>query len=179
MFGYPRYYIEVKLDGFHLWKKKSLFKTEEIMTGGDKDDLLDKLIDEKFEMPFKKINASEVVKYVKKEYGDGAYYKTHIERCKESAAKENKKFGYGTYEDFIAEFTKIQLADGWARDKSFEESFFGREERGRNQIHASLIVFDDVYMIMKTTKDYIKFNRWVKDNIMTFESKGLEVKKWG
>lgn len=72
------------------------------------------------------------------------YYTTHIDMTK----SRTKIYGYGTYSKFLREFNKYN----WQQGDYFESSLF--DGKNNCQIHASIIEFDGIGMIMRTPLDY-------------------------
>lgn len=67
----------------------------------------------------------------------------HIEMVKENC----KKWKWGSFKDFMKEFNKIE----WKRDNYYPCSFFGPQNSffsHQSQIHASIIKFNDMGMIL-------------------------------
>lgn len=64
----------------------------------------------------------------------------------------------GSFDDFLCEFRKVE----WIRDNSWPESFFTKDF-WRTQIHADVIKFNDVGMVLDFFS-YIKYRNFIKKN---------------
>ena len=167
---WAKYIIDKKVNGYYLWERTAPFTYAERLSG------VQSLVDF-----FVKDDLSNIAEHImtKKQseslyVGHKSSYNSHIKRTLDCVSSEDLPFDYGTFDQFMREFTKIELDEGWTRKAEYPESFFS--ERGK--IHASLILFDGVYMIMKTLKDYIKFEEFEKERILKVDSSKKKINKW-
>lgn len=169
---WEKYIIDKKINGYYLWERVAPFKYEERVSG--EDSLVDFFVEDDVENIAEHILSENQAQSIYIEYE--GHYKSHITRTVGSSKQENLSFDYGTYEDFISEFTKIQLGPGWERKIEYPDSFFRHDEN--SSVHASLIKFNNIYMIMKTLRDYIKFNEFLKENKMHVDDNTFKTNKW-
>lgn len=167
-----QFLFEHKVDGYHLYKRITPFNYNKVLDGGDKVDLINFLVEEDFNVlkPISKNEAKKVLKRYDSEIKDW-----HLRHLK-NPIEENKKYGYGTFDDFIAEYTKHQLDEGWIRDPQYPESHFTKDHKCK--IHCHYIVFDGVHMLLKEPKDFLKFLEWEKENIIVPNFSDNQVDKW-
>ena len=95
-------------------------------------------------------------------------YSTHFDMTREG----QEKYALGTFKDFLAEYKKRN----WRQDSSFENSHFSIEGHKDGYIHASIIRFGGVGMVLYPWS-WIRFKIW--ENINCFKEKKPEyVGKW-
>jgi len=87
-----------------------------------------------------------------------------------SYVNSSKGVEKGTFEDFLKEFEKVKK---WDRDNLYPESFF--DYKNENHIHASLIEFHGVHMLLNPI-DFCKFQKWICKNKLVVPKK--IIKKW-
>lgn len=85
-----------------------------------------------------------------------ASYLTHIWMIKDDIKYPH---GYGTFIDFKKQFRSVK----WKRDLIFTDSFFGASSHDENYIHASIIRFGGVDMILDPIS-YTIFLLWCIKN---------------
>jgi len=165
-----QFLFEQKIDGYHLYKRTTPFNYTKVLDGGDKVDLINSIIKEEF----------NVVKSIYKKDAKKVYnkYNTSIEdwhlRHLTNPIKENLKYGYGTFDDFITEYTKHQLNEGWLRNPQYPESHFAENCK----IHCHYIVFDGVCMILENPTDFLKFIEWEQANTIVPNFLSNKVDRW-
>jgi hypothetical protein len=176
---WEKYIIDKKFNGYYLWEKIAPFSYAEKMSGVDEDDLMNYFIKDEFsetvEHVMAQAQAKEIGKSMKEKYGSG--FKTHVEMTIAKVNDDGYDYDYGTYDDFIAEFTKQELADGWERKSEHPESFFTKEYESK--IHASMYCFKNVYMVMKTLPDFARVEEFIANNRYESAPKGKQINKWG
>lgn len=168
---WAKYIIDKKVNGYYLWERTAPFTYTEKLSGVQS--LVDFFVKDDLNDVAEHIMTKEQTKHI---YGSSykSSYNSHIERTLDCVRSNDLPFDYGTFDQFMREFTKIELSDGWARNPEFPESFFN----DRGKVHANLILFDDVYMIMKTLKDYIKLEEFIKERVLEFDDKKKKIDKW-
>lgn len=168
---WAKYIVDKKFNGYYLWEKVAPFTYIEKVSGENS------LVDFFVKDDIKNIAEHIVSKNQKKDLYNSykSNYNSHIKRTIEST-KSGKLFDYGTFDNFMTEFTKIQLEEGWRRNIEYPRSFFC--DRKDTDIHANLILFDGVYMIMKTLNDFIKFEEFVKEKELEFNQSERKVDRW-
>jgi len=173
---FEKYIIDKKFNGYYLWERVGLFQYTEKLSGVDdlinfftKDD-----VNETVEHVLSTQQAKEIAYNTRDKYSSG--FKTHINMTSAKIKEDNCDYSYGVYEDFIAEFTKQELGEGWIRRGDHPESFF--TENGKSKIHASIYSFYGVYMIMKTLSDFVKVEKFIEENIYEGAFKGKLINKW-
>lgn len=171
---WAKYIIDKKINGYYLWERTGAFKYKERLSG------VESLVDF-----FVKDDINDFAEHIltkeqaKKAYYDDSYkanYKTHIELSTSSALKEDKFFDYGTFNQFMREFTKVELEEGWKREIEYPKSFF--TDKPETKVHASLILFDSTYMIMKTLSDYVQFLKFIKSKALEINVDDKKINKW-
>lgn len=170
---WEKFIIDKKVTGYYLWERVLPFKYKEVLSGVEsltnyfiKDDLSD--------------TAEHIIskKQLKNKFNTENYknsYKTHVNMSQDKC-KNGFSFDYGSYDDFIAEFTKQELSGEWKREKDYPESFF--DSNGNSRIHADMFMFNGVLMIMKTIGDFIKVEEFIKENKYAPNEPGVKVDKW-
>jgi len=83
-------------------------------------------------------------------------YGSHI-----SMVKSRKKYGRASYKIFMEEFYRCD----WKQDTFFKKSLFDRETD--SQLHAYIIEFDGIGMIMKNPIEYCKMRLFVRSYLKT------------
>jgi hypothetical protein len=166
---WEKYIIDKKFNGYYLWERVAPFKYIERLSGVSS--LVDFFIDDDVYDFDEHIISKKQLSFDKYK----ANHRSHVDRSIEYATTEKLKYSYGTFETFISEFTKKQLGDGWIRKNEYPESFFTDSQE--TQVHANLILFNGIYMILKNYKDYYKFKEFLKENGLKLE-KPERVDKW-
>jgi len=168
---WAKYIIDKKINGYYLWERVAPFKYVERLSG------IDSLVDF-----FVKDDVGNIAEHILTKdqtrnlyNSDKSEYKSHIKRTIKNTRTKGS-FDYGTFDNFMTEFAKVQLEEGWTRNPEYEESFF--TERPDTSVHVDLIKFDGVYMIMKTLKDYIKFKEFIKERALKFNKDDKKINKW-
>ncbi len=166
-----KYIIDKKFNGYYVWERVAPFKYKEVLSGVNslvnffiKDDVRDTV-----EHVLSKKQSKQI-------YNSNSEFKIHIKLTLDKVKKYGNDFSYGTYDDFIAEFTKQELDGGWDRDEMNPQSFIANKYTSK--IHASLLMFNNIYMIMKTNADYLKVENFIKDNEYKPIPSGKLVDKW-
>ena len=119
---WEKYIIDEKFDGWYIWKRTSPFIYKEIAAGVESViPYLDGSIERTAEHILTKKQAdgwkNKVGKYT-------ASYQTHIEVSQKQINENNSNFDYGSYEDFVSELSKRELAGLWEREHKYPESYF-------------------------------------------------------
>jgi len=167
-----QFLFEQKIDGYHLYKRIIPFNYIKVLDGSDKIDLIKFITQEEFNIikPIRKKDAKNVFnKY------DQSIKSLHLRHIN-NPIEQNLKYGYGTFSDFIAEYTKYQLNEGWMRDPQYPESHFIKNNNCR--IHCHYIMFDGIHMILKDPTDFIKFIEWEQNNIIIPDFSNNKIDKW-
>lgn len=170
---WAKYIIDKKVNGYYLWERTAPFVYTERLSGVNslveffvRDDLTDVA-----EHILTKGQAESIYKMDYK-----SSYKSHIKRTIDCTKSEQMPFDYGSFDNFMTEFAKVQLEEGWFRKTEYPESFF--TERDKTGVHVGLIKFDGVYMIMKTLSDYIKFEEFIKERVLEVDDQQMKINKW-
>lgn len=166
-----QYLFEHTFYGYNLYKRITLFNYEKIIDGGDRVDLIKFLAKEEFNI-INKVSKKSVDKILNNYRSTENDYIRH----KMGPINDNKKYSFASFDDFITEYTKIQLTDGWIRQPQYPESHFTKDYRAK--IHCDNIEFDGVNMILKTPEDFLKFKEWEKINTIIPDFSNNQVNKW-
>lgn len=169
---WEKYIIDKKINGYYLWERIAPFTYEERVSG--EDTLVDFFVKDDINDVAEHILSKTQSKNIYGNYKSN--YKIHIDRTIDSTKEYSKPFDYATFEQFMREFTKVQLDSGWERKPQYPESFF-RHDRD-SSVHAGLICFDGVFMIMKTLKDYIQLEDFIHKNILKVDDNQAKINKW-
>lgn len=114
---------------------------------------------------------------------------THLQakRTIEHCIEYKKDYSLASFDSFIAEFTKVSLLGLWEpQDEKFPRSFFTKGDMENRKmgdiystsIHANIIIFDEVGMVLKTEKDFRLFESWLEKNELKIEIKSKLINKW-
>lgn len=167
-----QYLFEYTFAGYNLYKRIKPFNYEKIIDGGDKVDLIKFLVKDEFDV-INKVSKKSISKVLNNyKYTTKNDYMRH----KMGPINDNKKYGFASFDDFIAEYTKIQLTDGWVRQPQYPESHFTKDYRGK--IHCDNIEFDGISMIFKTPEDFLKFKEWESTNVIIPDFSNNQIDKW-
>lgn len=168
---WAKYIIDKKVNGYYLWEKVAPFTYVERLSGAQS--LVDFFVKDDISNIAEHIMTKEQTKDLFSSHKSG--YNSHIKRTLD-CTKKGFSFDYGTFDNFMTEFAKVQLEEGWRRNPEYPESFFS--DRKNTSVHADLILLDGVYMIMKSLKDYIKFEEFSKERALTFNNMEKKIDKW-
>lgn len=90
-------------------------------------------------------------------------YEVHLQMTKDWSRIEERSVKPGTFKEFLEKFEERK--DEWCIDLNYPSNFFiyDDNEVEISQIHADMIVFDNVYMQF-SRKDWKKVRKWLGAN---------------